>query len=268
MSAHPGEDEPGCQETYAAMARRRTKNHIDEILRDWPHEPGEVAARIVKGQDGRPLLQLRIDLGLLQMETEGRPDGSRPGGHTTYYEHMTRQAAQHGDQFTLTNEDCGEIDREFVQFYHRRTCWLALREFRKAVGDADHTLALMDFTRRHSDDREWTLSHEQYRPFVLFHRTQAKALAELEDAGPDEAIESINDGLEQLRRLFIEYDAEEHYDDDDLVRKLIELRESIREHYHVGQTLTEKLAEAVAAERYEEAARLRDELERRRAPQE
>jgi hypothetical protein len=245
------------------MAKRKLSRDIDSILRAWPHEPGELSARIVQGSDGRPVLQLRLDMGLLQMESEGRPDGQKPGGMDTYYDYLVEQTFQNGERFTLSEEQCGEVDREFVQYYHRRTCWLALREFRRAVDDADHTLALMDLTKKHSDDESWTLSHEQYRPFVLFHRTQAKALAELEDHGPETAIDAINDGLERMYKVFVEYDAEEHFEEDELVEKLREMRESLRNHYEVGPTLNERLASAIAEERYEEAARLKDELEKR-----
>lgn len=246
------------------MARRKNRQHIDDLLRAWPHEAGQLSARIVAGEDGRPVLQMRLDMGLLQMETTGRPDGLRPQGAETFYDVLAEQAFRDGE-FTLSDEQCNEVDREFVQYYHRRTCWLALREFRRAVEDADHTLALMDITRKHSDDQEWTLSHEQYRPFVLFHRTQANALAELEENGPDAAINAVNRGLEDIRKVFIEYDAEEYFDDDDLVVKLNELRESIREHYEIGATLDEQLAEAVAREDYERAATLRDQMAKRKS---
>src|SRR5205823_7550311 len=129
----------------------------------------------------------------------------------------------------LTSEQCSEADREFMQFYHRRVCWLALREFRRAAADADHTLAFMDFVRAHSPDEEWTLSHEQYRPFVLFHRTQAAALAALEETGPEMAIAELNAGLERFRDLFTEYEAEEQFDEDELVQRLIELKNTLRE---------------------------------------
>ncbi len=241
------------------MARRKNRQNIDDVLRAWPHEPGELAARIVKGDDGRPVLQMRLDMGVLQMETTGRPDGVRPAGSETFYDVLAEQAFREAE-FTLSDDQCNEVDREFVQYYHRRTCWLALREFRHAVEDADHTLALMDITRKHSDDQEWTLSHEQYRPFVLFHRTQAAALAELEDNGANAAIDEINRGLDDIRKVFVEYDAEDHFEEDDLVQKLRELRESVREHYEVGPTLDEQLAEAVAQEDYEQAAKLRDEM--------
>ena len=162
------------------MAR---KENIDRILRDWPYDPQGISVRKKKGDDGRDVLQMRLDLGMLQLEATGRPDGTRPQGAETYLR-LSRSAARvqpDGNEYVMTEDECEEADREFVQYYHRRICWLALREFHKAVADADHTLDMMDFCRDHSPDEQWTLSHEQYRPFVLFHRTQAAALAALGD---------------------------------------------------------------------------------------
>ena len=48
---------------------------IDVIVRGWDFKPGMVQARLVRAVDGREVVQLRLDLGLLQMETVGRPDG-------------------------------------------------------------------------------------------------------------------------------------------------------------------------------------------------
>jgi hypothetical protein len=156
------------------MARRLD---IDRILQEWPFQPGEVLARRVKAADGRQVLQMRVDMGVLQLETDGRPDGQHPGGAETYYDYLIAEAIREGDTFQLSPEQCIEADREFVQFYHRRICWLALREYRRAARDADHSLAFMDFVRKVSADEDWTVSHEQYRPFVMFHRVQAGALA-------------------------------------------------------------------------------------------
>ena len=197
------------------------------------------------------------------MESSGRPDGSGPQGEDTYYEYLVHQSIFDGDSFELTDEDCSEVDREFVQFYHRRICWLRLQEYELAVLDADHTLGLMDLCRTHSDDEHWIMSHEQYRPFVLFHRTQAAALGALDDNGPESAIQEVSQGLDQLRELFVAHEVEEHFEEDELVTRLVEFRESLREQYEVGRTLQEKLADAVAAEEYELAAQLRDELAKR-----
>jgi hypothetical protein len=54
---------------------------IDKALAGWEFKPGMVQARLVTASDGRQVIQLRIDLGVLQMELKGRPDGLRPNGY-------------------------------------------------------------------------------------------------------------------------------------------------------------------------------------------
>jgi hypothetical protein len=240
------------------------RQNIDHIFRDWPYDPQGVSVRRQKGKDGREVLQMRLDMGLLQLETTGRPDGSKPFGKATAWEFLHERVQAEGKEYVLNEEECAEADREFVQFYHRRICWLALREFENAVRDADHTLNLMDICRDHSPDQEWMLSHEQYRPFVLFHRAQAASLSALEAHGPEEAIEKLNEGLERIRSTYQEFEAEEEFDSDELVARLQELRESLRQHFQVGPTLEEQLRDAVAAEKYELAAQIRDEMLKQR----
>lgn len=247
---------------------------IDNILQQWPFDPQSINVRRLELAQ-RQVLQMRVDMGVLQLETDGRPDGNSFDGQKTYFDFLQKRNDKSADDLEFDDDVCLEIDREFVQFYHRRVCWLQLKEFGRAVKDADHTLKLMDFCKTHSPDDQWTVSHEQYRPFVLYHRTQAAALSHLnsEDEENDvttsdreaveRAIEEVNDGLEQLRNLFVEYDAVEQYEDDDLVVRLRELREGLREKYEIGMTLKEQLAAAIENEDYELAARLRDELSKR-----
>jgi hypothetical protein len=241
------------------------RQDIDSILRNWSFQPGVISARLVETEDGREVMQMRIEMGVLQMETTGRPDGQRPHDAETYLDYLNSQLVHQGDLFALTDEDRTEIDREFLQFYHRRICCLVIREFRRALADADHTLALMDLVAAWAADPEWTLSHEQYRPFVLFHRSQAAALAELAESGAESAMEEIDHGLEQIRQSYVKLEAEEQFEQNELVNQLMQLKESLRNEYSVGQTLTEQLNEAVAAEQYERAARLRDEIAKRHA---
>ena len=239
------------------------QNNIDPILKQWTFDPQAVSVRLLALAD-REIIQLRIDLGLLQLEVVDRPDGWRPGGEPTYLQFMKQKAQLHGDDFVLSEEQCGEIDREFVQFYHRRVCWLQLKRFDAAIHDADHTIALMDFCKLHSPNEEWTISHEQYRPFVLYHRIKAAALRCFEsNAGAEQAIEEINQGLDQLRKVFSDFEVEEQFDEDELVQRLSEFRETIRTEYSVGRTLKERLSDAIAAEQYELAAEIRDQLTRR-----
>jgi hypothetical protein len=156
---------------------------------------------------------------------------------------LLSEVVRYGDEFVMDDDQCNEVDREFVQFYHRRISWLRLQNYENAIRDADHTIALMDFCKKFSPEDQWTLSHEQYRPFVLFHRTQAAALSALDEGGAEAAIQAITAGLDQLRDVFEEYEADEQFEDDELVLRLLDLRETLRKEYDVGKTLHERLAE-------------------------
>lgn len=236
--------------------------HLDHMLNDWPFEPEALGVRLIKGADGRDVIQLRVDLGILQLETSGRPDGMRPEGHPTLLDMLIQREAEE-PEFVMDEPTCVEIDREFVQFYHRRVAWLRLQRFGRAVRDADHTLSLMDFCREHSPCEEWTMQHEQQRAFVVFHRSQAAALRAVEAQKPEEAIAAINDGLELIQDNFEEMGWEDQYESDELVERLVHLRESLRSDFSIEKSLQEQLAEAVEAEQYELAAQLRDEMARR-----
>lgn len=236
------------------------RRDLDRLLKDWPFQAGSIGVRLIQAADGRDVLQMRVDLGILQLEVERRPDGQRPGGADTYLDYLLGLEFHVGESFELTDEQCSEVEREFAQYYHRRICWLALEEYRHAVRDADHTLNLMDFVKRHSPSEDWTAAHEQHRPFVIFQRTQALTRAELEDHGANAAIEAIGAGLERMRAFFSEYLADERFESDEMVAELVALRERLRSDYELGRSLEEQLAEAVAAEKYELAARLRDQI--------
>jgi hypothetical protein len=237
--------------------------HLDFLIADWPYEFGDVSARRARGADGRDVVQLRVEMGVLQMEVAGRPDGSRPGGHPTCADWLAALALQEGESFTLDERRCLEIDREFVQYFHRRVAWLALREFERAVADADHTLALMDFSSLHAPEVGWAEMHEQYRPFVLFHRVQAAALGTLEKGGAAAAVAEIDAGMKTIGDLLDDEESDDYSEEDELLAKLSEMKAAIAEHYDVQPSLTEQLADAIAAEQYERAAQLRDQLSRK-----
>jgi hypothetical protein len=247
------------------MPRKPRDLSLDALLRDWEYEPGRPVVRHARGEDGRELLQMRVDMGILQLEVTGRPDGEHPEGFTTYYDYLVSAAFQEGTEFELGEERRSEVDREFYQFYHRRICWLTLNEYERAAEDAEHSLRLMDFSSANAGDREWALMHEQYRPFVMFHQVQAIALTKLQGDDPEAAVTAINSGLASLATLFAQHGAEEHYDEDVFVQKLREMQESIKSHFHLGPSLADQLAEAVASEQDELAAKLRDRLARRSA---
>ncbi|MDR3635567.1 MAG: UvrB/UvrC motif-containing protein [Isosphaeraceae bacterium] len=250
------------------------RRDVDEALQGWPYEPepGEVVAREVRARDGRMVLQVRVELGLLQLEENGRPDGSRPHGFATYLDYLRYRAAGRGQgegkssPFKMSADHCTEADREFVQYYHRRVAWLALQRYDRALLDADHTLALMDFVCRHGNGEEYVSSHERFRGLVLFHRTQAAAALALERRKPEEAIDVVREGSDQLRSHQAEWNEENEgveMPNQPLIEQLHVLEQEIRKNFAVAKTLREQLDEAVASEDYERAARLRDQIRAR-----
>src|SRR5690348_10258357 len=97
---------------------------LNPMMRDWPFEPGTIQVRTVVGDDGTLKLQLRLDLGILQMEMTGRPDGQTPFGCASLLEHYEKVAARcasdgKGEIFRLTGDDCMKLQQEGIQFYHR-----------------------------------------------------------------------------------------------------------------------------------------------------
>jgi hypothetical protein len=158
-----------------------------------------------------------------------------------------------------------EADREFMQFYHRRICWLALREYDRAIRDADHTLEFMTFVKDHSPNEEYTEQHEVYRGFVLFHRTQALAALRMDREDPEGAIDAVNEGLERIRAFFEENGMEERLDEDAMMQELKKMQDRIRDAHRIEATLQEQLKVAVSREEYETAARLRDAIRKRLA---
>lgn len=61
---------------------------LSEILAEWPYDPSKVNVRLITGRDGEPLIQIRLDLGILQLNYEGRPDGQTVNGYPSLLEYF------------------------------------------------------------------------------------------------------------------------------------------------------------------------------------
>ncbi len=266
----------GGQEVPGGVRSGAVRRDIDDALQGWPYDPdvNGVIAREIRARDGRTVLQVRQELGILQMEADGRPDGTRPHGFRTYLEYLRYRAAERSaspkrreEAWQLSTEHCQEVDREITQFYHRRMAWLALQRYDRMLADADHTLALMDLVERHCDDEEFIASHDRFRGLVLFHRTQARAALSLERRRPEEAIDAVREGSERIKK-HEDYWQKRHDEDLEtpnqaLLEQLQRIEQEIRKCFDVGLTMREQLDEAIAKEDYEKAARLRDAIRAR-----
>ena len=124
---------------------------LNSLLKDWPHESGAIKVRKVSGLDGREKLQLRIDLGLLQMEMDGRPDGQRPHNcesYLVYHQRRALRAAERGEDYELTPEQCGELQQEGIQYYHRYLSLFQIDEFEGVIRDTQRNPRPLHFRRR------------------------------------------------------------------------------------------------------------------------
>ena len=100
---------------------------ISKILSEWPFDPLTVSARIIKAEDGRQLVQMRVDLGLIQMEYMGRPDGYRPEGFESYLDYY-RSLAANEKEFSLDPRQSFNLRQEGMQYYHR---YLSLHQLKE-----------------------------------------------------------------------------------------------------------------------------------------
>ena len=73
------------------MVQTSMTRDISPILAEWEYQPGQLAVRIIAADDGEPRLQVRLDLGLLQMHLEGRPDGQTPFGFRSFLDYFESQ---------------------------------------------------------------------------------------------------------------------------------------------------------------------------------
>lgn len=253
---------------------------ITEILRSWPHQPGRINVRFVAGDDGRRLLQIRLDLGLLQLETTGRPDGLRPraegltelaeaaaGFESLLHMHLARRdhwRSVHGDArgFVLTSEECAALREEAVQYYHRYVGLLVLEDYAGVVRDTTRNLQVFDLCRDHAADENDRSVLEQFRPYVIMMRTRADAAQAVNGGSTKAAVAAIDRGLAEIREALDDAGAADRFEESNEVQLLRGMREMLVPRLPVSQRseLQERLRAAIAAENYELAAILRDEL--------
>jgi hypothetical protein len=242
---------------------------ITQLLDQWDYRPGEVTVRRFKGKDDTDKIQLRVDLGLLQMAAEGRPDGKRPFGHESLLEHFLaalakyRQTHDGGEEgFTLKAEDCGKLQQECIQYHHRYICLFQLQDYDGVIRDTDRNLSAFEFVKRFAASEELSWSLQQFRPQLLLMRARAKGSIAIQQNRFDDVISLVDAAIDELRAFYQDHSR------GDLLEQSAEIRslESWREEIQAQRPRSEReklqtaLDEAVRREDYEKAAKVRDAL--------
>lgn len=242
---------------------------IAHILEDWEYQVGQIVVRRFKGKDGKEKIQLRVDLGLLQMNVQGRPDGKQPFGHESLLEHyqarLEKYKAKHNgddEDFKLDVEDCAKLQQEAIQFHHRYICLFQLKDFAGVLRDTERNLEVFDFVDRYADVSEMGWSLQQLRPQLLMMHIRARASMAIEAEDHASAIASVEEGLEEIREFYREHSRPDLIEQSGEIQSLESWLQEIR----TSRPLSEKeklenaLKEAVRREDYEKAAAVRDAL--------
>ena len=244
---------------------------ISHLLEQWDYQPGQVVVRKFVGKDGLEKIQLRIDLGLLQMNAQGRPDGKRPFGHPTLFDfHLAKleqyRATHDGsdEEFVLTGEDCAKLQLEAFQYHHRYVCLLQLEDYAGVVRDTTRNLKVFDFVEEYaeSDDMAWSL--QQFRAQVLMLQTRGAAAQFLENEEYATALKEIQAGIERIRQFYEEHSRHEQATQCPEISGLQHWFEEVERTRPLTkrEQLERDLTDAVKREDYESAARVRDALKK------
>jgi hypothetical protein len=242
---------------------------ISDLLEHWDYKPGQVVARKFKGKDGKEKIQLRVDLGLLQMNAEGRPDGKRPFGHDSLFDYyqsrLYRHLAEHDgsdEEFKLKAEDCAKLQLEALQYHHRYICLLQLEDYASVVRDAERNLAVFDFVAKRAASEELAWSLRQFQPQLLMILTRARTMQAMEAGDYAGAITLIEEGLEQIRDFYREHSKTELLEQSGEIHSLETWLSEMRANRPLSarEKLEQALSDAVQREDYEKAAQMRDAL--------
>jgi hypothetical protein len=241
---------------------------ISAILRGWPHEPGRINVRLVDGADGRRKMQIRVQLGLLQLDLEGRPDGERPHGFDSLLDYQLDRVSRYQRQspgasgFVLTSEECRALREEAVLYYHRYVGLFVLEDYEGVVRDTSRNLDLLDLLRDFAADDAERHVLEQFRPHLIMMRARAEAARALAGKDARAALRILDAAIIHVRQALSEAGLGPDLDRSNELQLLQGMRDALVPRLPVSQRveLEERLHAAIAAENFELAAILRDEL--------
>ncbi len=243
------------------------RKDISDILSDWPFDPDILNVRRITGDDNKEKIQLRLDLGLLQMEAEGRPDGARPHGYENYLQYCQAEQEHIENEekgvFVLSSEDLRELQQESIQYYHRYLCFAELKDHEDVIKDTAHNLAVLEFVEQYAEDEESAWSFLQYYPYVEMMNIQAKVRIAMDEEEYSSALRSIENSIQLIKDFNKKWGISESKDSTREIRILREWKETVLQKRPISasEKLQQELDEAIQLEHYERAAKIRDKLE-------
>lgn len=241
-----------------------SRKDISSYLQEWPYEPGKLSVRKFTGDDGIEKIQLRVDLGILQMNVNGRPDGTKPFDSESLYDYLKSQSSKgeiDGTDFTLTNDQVSELQQEALQYYHRYICFYEMNEHALVVRDTNRNLELIDFIDDFAEN-DFDLSNlSNLKPQLLMMLAHSQSILLNQNGRKEEAIAALKGGIEEIEDFYAEFQGiiEEPSNEKQILSKLLsDLKDS--ETLTHEERLQIQMRQAVEKEEYEKAAEIRDAL--------
>lgn len=244
---------------------------LQGALRDWPYEPEKISVRKILGGDGTVRIQMRVELGVLQMEATGRPDGVRPSGWPSLLVYHRKLLTKHQQQtgtavgFELSRKECNDLRLEASLFYRRYIALFVLEEYADVIDDTSHSLGIFDLCRDHAIEPEDRQALEEFRPYVLMMDARARAYHALEEEEASSALAHVNRGIMAIRSHFMQCGQPEAVSTSEEIKTLRVMAHELTEQIPKDSLIVTRkaLRTAVEQERFEDAARLRDVLKNR-----
>ncbi len=241
---------------------------ISHLLDAWDYQAGQIVVRKFKGKDGKEKIQLRVDLGILQMNAMGRPDGKQPYGHESLLEHfesrVEKHRAEHDSEegFKLSPEDCAKLQQEAIQYHHRYICLFQLKEFDAVLRDTQRNVKVFDFVEKFAEHPELAWALQQLRPQLLMMQIRALGSKKLESEDFEGAIASVEEGLDEIRNFYREHGRADMIEQSGEIHSLEGWIQELRNNKPLSEKekLEHQLQDAVRREDYEKAAAVRDAL--------
>jgi hypothetical protein len=237
---------------------------IGDLLNGWEFNPDEFLARRIRTRKGQEKLQIRIDMGILQLELSGRPDGQEPHGHPSlleyYQDHIEKR--EEAEDFVFDEDECEELFQEAWQYYHRYLSLFYLEDYEGVVADTEHTLQVFDLVDRCAPNDEIRWYFEQYYPHAIMMQTRARAMLALADDDYKKAMRAVEKGIAHIESFVEEWESELEEDLPE-ISFLREWYEELEQERPLSQReqLERELQDAVDSENFEEAARVRDKIQ-------
>jgi hypothetical protein len=236
------------------------------ILKSWPYDP-DSDARLVRGEDGREILQVRTPIGIEQYEMEGRPDGLRPHGLESALEYQTRRlekakAAGRESDFELDPADCTELFTEGTLFYFRYIRLFQLKDWARTLRDTGRNLRVFDMVHRYARREEDQAFLEKWRPYILRLYFTAAVMLELDKGAYDAALRLASEAVEKITGLEEVEDETFTFERERSLAAMQELTAQIRKQRPLSdvERLEMQLRRAIERQEFEKAAQLRDRL--------